>query len=65
MSALAGCMKGCEATGLVHRNIRSDAYRSVTEAMNLLLIEDGIEEFQVSRADAKDAVMTLSNGVTI
>lgn len=62
MSALAGCMKGCAATGLVHADIRSDAYAAVTERMNELLAEDQIAEFTVSRSDAKDAVMTAAYG---
>lgn len=55
MSVLTGCIKGADATGMVNPNVRADAYTSVTKAMEKLL--DG--KLNVSRADAKQALMTL------
>lgn len=60
MSILTGCVKGCEATGLVGKGRRPDAYTSVTKAMQELLGS----EVKASRDDAKTAVMTLNKGVT-
>lgn len=58
MSAVMACEQGCSITGLVHENVRSDAYTSVTEAMNETM------PIEVSRKDAKDAVMTSLYGST-
>lgn len=58
MSVLTGCVKGCEATGLVGKGRRPDAYTSVTQAMQELLGA----VVAVSRQDAKDAVMTSLYG---
>ena len=56
MSAVMGCRKGCSITGLVYENVRSDAYTSVTGAMNESM------PIKVSRKDAKQAVMTSLYG---
>lgn len=56
MSAVMGCRKGMSITGLIHQDIRSDAYTSVTKAMNESM------PVVVSRKDAKDAVMTALYG---
>lgn len=56
MSAATGCHKGATITGLVLPNVRSDAYTSITKAMNELLAHEGIT-VTVSRQDAKDAIM--------
>ena len=61
MSAITGCIEGCKATGLVDTDTRPDAYTAVTEEMNRLL---GDESIQVTRNDAKDAVMTAAYGST-
>lgn len=58
MSALTGCTAGATATGLVNPNVRADAYTSVTDAMAAIL--GGA--VAVSRADAKQAVMTSMYG---
>jgi DNA-directed RNA polymerase len=61
MSVLTGCVAGATATGLVDPDRRADAYSSVTEAMKDILGND----VDVSRTDAKQAVMTLEIGVTV
>ena len=53
MSALTGCYKGALITGLVDPNVRADAYKSITDAMNT---KPGIS-IQIPRSKAKDAVM--------
>lgn len=58
MSALTGCEAGATATGLIDPDVRADAYTTVTDAMN---IELG-GTLNVSRGDAKDAVMTTMYG---
>lgn len=58
MSALTGCVSGATATGLVNPNVRADAYSSVTKAMQDILGT----QFNVSRADAKAALMTSFYG---
>ena len=58
MSALTGCTAGATATGLVDPNVRADAYTSVTNEMATIL--GGA--IAVSRADAKQAVMTSFYG---
>lgn len=72
MSAVMGCRKGMSITGLIHQDERSDAYTSVTTAINEILKQDmdyyaaNIADsmntntgLNISRKDAKDAVMTL------
>lgn len=56
MSAATGCIKGASITGLVNPNMRSDAYTSITNTMNVLLHDHGIN-VNVSRQNAKDAIM--------
>lgn len=58
MSVLTGCVAGATATGLVDPNVRADAYKSVTKAMNDIL-GGGLV---VSRQNAKDATMTSFYG---
>ena len=57
-SALTGCEAGAAATGLVHPDVRSDAYSEVTDTMNNILGTS----VPVSRKDAKQAVMTSLYG---
>lgn len=61
MSAITGCIDGATATGLVDPNVRADAYSTTTQIMNELLHDQGIS-VNVSRADAKQAVMTMYYG---
>lgn len=60
-SALTGCTSGAEATGLVHPDVRSDAYTTVTDVMNNLLGGKGVT---ISRKDAKQSIMTSLYGST-
>ena len=60
MSALTGCVSGARATGMVDPNRRADAYSETTA---LMVTELG-GAVNVSRGDAKKAVMTLEIGVT-
>lgn len=62
MSALTRCVKGCQATGLIDTGERPDCYTKTTQRMNELLKQAGIAEVTVSRADAKDAMMTAGYG---
>lgn len=62
MSALTGCIKGCEATGLINPNKRSDCYTEVTTVINQMLEADGHLAMKVPRAHAKQAVMTAGYG---
>lgn len=59
MSAITGCHKGADATGLIS-NKRADAYTDVTAAMNKILQLKGLTSIVVPRADVKRAVMTLT-----
>lgn len=59
MSVMTGCEAGARATGLIDPDVRSDAYSSVTEAMNELLGGMGVN---VPRKDAKNATMTSLYG---
>ena len=63
MSAITGCLKGCKATGLVATGYRPDAYTAVTDVMNRMLSKQGIQ-VSVSRAEAKQAIMTSAYGST-
>lgn len=58
MSALTGCIAGATATGMVDPNVRADAYSAVTKGMEDIL--GGA--VHVSRADAKQALMTVMYG---
>lgn len=58
MSALTGCVAGAESTGMVNPNARADAYSKATEVMGALLGNT----VNVSRAQAKDAIMTSFYG---
>jgi len=61
MSALTGCHAGARATGLIDTGERPDAYTAVTDAMNRILLSQGLN-VNVSRSDAKQAVMTSMYG---
>lgn len=63
MSAITGCVKGADATGLVTSK-RADAYTDVTGAMNDRLTELGKGNIKVPRPDVKRAVMTSGYGST-
>jgi hypothetical protein len=58
MSAITGCKKGAEATGLVFQDVRSDAYTEVTDTMRKALptLKDTL------RDDVKNATMTKLYG---
>jgi len=58
MSALTGCVAGAESTGLINPNVRADAYGKTTKVMGEILGSD----VDVSRDDAKDALMTSFYG---
>lgn len=62
MSAVMRDRRGCELTGLIDPDTRSDAYTAIMERMNELLKRDDIEEVQVSRKEAKEACMTWAYG---
>lgn len=62
MSAVMGCMNGCALTGLVHQDVRSDSYTSITQTINDLLKRDGYDEVTISRSDAKSAIMKGAYG---
>lgn len=64
MSAITGCHKGADATGLIS-NKRADAYTDVTAAMNKILQLKGLTSIVVPRADVKRAVMTSGYGSTL
>lgn len=55
MSAITGCISGARATGLIDPNRRADAYTEQTTRMQMILGS----HFEVSRSDAKAALMTL------
>ena len=57
MSAITGCIKGGDITGLVNPNKRSDAYSEITDELNQVLIKRGLASVQVSRDKAKEAIM--------
>lgn len=58
MSVLTGCIAGATSTGLVNPNERADAYSKLTEVMEGIL--GG--KVHISRADAKQALMTTMYG---
>lgn len=61
MSAITGCIKGADATGLISSK-RADAYTDVTNAMNALLRLKGVNDITIPRPDIKQAVMTAGYG---
>lgn len=61
MSALTGCKQGAMITNLVDPTVRIDAYTAITDSMNNILAQQGIA-VNVSRSDAKEAVMTSLYG---
>jgi len=58
MSALTGCMSGAGSTGLVHKDVRSDAYADVQNIMSA----DLGKELTNARKDVKLAVMSSLYG---
>lgn len=62
MSVLMGCKDGASLTGLIDPNKRTDAYTLITDHMNTLLSQAGINNVIVSRKDAKQAIMTALYG---
>lgn len=58
MSAMTGCLAGATATGLVDPDRRADAYSDCTCEMQNILGS----QFTVSRAKAKQALMTVCYG---
>lgn len=58
MSAITGCISGARSTGLVDPNRRADAYTEQTARMQGILGGN----FNVSRSDAKSALMTSFYG---
>ena len=58
MSALTGCVAGATSTGMVTPGVRADAYSRCTTEMTTLLGST----VNVSRSDAKDALMTTMYG---
>lgn len=60
MSVMMRDLEGCITTGLCDN--RMDAYTVVTDEMNRLMKEDGLEEVYVSRKQAKEACMTSAYG---
>ena len=64
MSAITGCVRGADATGLVTEK-RADAYTDVTKEMNGILKLKGFTEIEVPRPDVKRAVMTSGYGSTL
>lgn len=55
LAALTGCMDAARITNLTGENNRYDAYTEITDEMNSILQNNKV---QVSRKDAKQAVMT-------
>lgn len=58
MSALTGCVAGATSTGMVHPNVRADAYARTTEVMAASLGNS----VNVTRKNAKQALMTSFYG---
>ena len=61
MSALTGCIKGAEATGLINPDVRADVYTTATKTMNQVLKAHGLN-VDVARNDMKQALMTSFYG---
>lgn len=64
MSAITGCVKGADATGLISDK-RADAYTDVTRTMNEILKLKGMTSIVVPRSDVKRAVMCSGYGSTL
>lgn len=64
MSVITGCHAGAKATGLIDPNVRADAYTACTQAINQILKKTTGGLVQVTRADAKQALMTSFYGST-
>lgn len=62
LSALTGCIKGAIITNLTPEPKRYDAYTEVTAEQNNVLLEWQVTGLEISRKDAKDAVMTSLYG---
>ena len=63
LSAMAGCVRGADATGLVSHK-RADAYTDVTREMNKILQLRSMSTIVAPRADVKRAMMTSVYGST-
>ena len=61
MSVMCGCVKGARATGLVDKDVRSDAYTSITKAMERILSSI----MNITRKQAKEATMAAFYGSTL
>lgn len=61
MSCMTGCVAGATNTGLILQDVRSDAYKACNDEMGTIL--GG--KVDVTRKQAKDALMTLELGVTV
>lgn len=64
MSAITGCVRGADVTGLISEK-RADAYTDVTKEMNSILQLKGFSQIVVPRNDVKRAVMTSGYGSTM
>lgn len=64
MSVITGCHVGAKATGLIDPDVRADAYMACTQAMNQILQKTTGGAVQVTREDAKKALMTSFYGST-
>lgn len=62
LSALTGCVKGAIITNLTPEPKRYDAYTEVTAEQNKILREWKVQGMEISRKDAKSAVMTSLYG---
>ncbi|WP_052209178.1 DNA-directed RNA polymerase [Acinetobacter sp. A47] len=62
MSAITGCQKGAYITGLIDPDQRMDAYKFITDTLNVILKQKGIQDINVARKDAKDAIMPCTYG---
>lgn len=64
MSALTRCYKGCLNTGMINDGERKDVYTIVTERMNRILKLKAQDSIEVTRLEAKEAIMTHFYGST-
>jgi DNA-directed RNA polymerase len=63
MSAITNCISGATATGLIDPDKRADVYTEATALINKELVASNLS-ISVPRADMKQAIMTLKDGVT-
>lgn len=62
MSVVMRCKRGCQLTGLIDLDVRSDAYKAIMERMNEILKAHGEDEIYITRQQAKEACMTWAYG---